>query len=211
MAEARWRKFTRQEIDAYVKESYSLATLAYKLGYQKYSGSCISTVKSMIQELNLDTSHFVGQGWHKDKFDYDRFRKGIAIKSGNAIHALAHIRGHKCEECGLSEWLTKTIPLEIHHIDGDRLNNEMSNLLLLCPNCHALTDNYCGKNIHHNNKQISDDDFVTALQQSSTIRQALLALGLTAKGGNYQRARELIYQYNIAHLMPEHQDGKPLE
>ena len=29
-----------------------------------------------------------------------------------------------------------------------KLNNEMENLKLLCPNCHALTDNYRGKNIN---------------------------------------------------------------
>ena len=36
--------------------------------------------------------------------------------------------------------------LELHHIDGNHSNNELSNLTLLCPNCHALTDNYRGKN-----------------------------------------------------------------
>lgn len=35
-----------------------------------------------------------------------------------------------------------TIPLDVHHIDGNYLNNSESNLLLLCPNCHSLTDNY---------------------------------------------------------------------
>jgi len=34
----------------------------------------------------------------------------------------------------------------VHHKDGDRTNNEYENLTLLCPNCHALTDTYRGKN-----------------------------------------------------------------
>ena len=38
------------------------------------------------------------------------------------------------------------IALELHHIDGDTTNNELSNLQYLCPNCHALTKNYRGKN-----------------------------------------------------------------
>ena len=37
--------------------------------------------------------------------------------------------------------------LQLDHIDGDRSNNELGNLRLLCPNCHALTDTYCGRNI----------------------------------------------------------------
>lgn len=57
------------------------------------------------------------------------------------------IKLHKCEHCGLTEWLEQTIPLELHHVDGNRYNNSLKNLKLLCPNCHALTDNYRAKNI----------------------------------------------------------------
>jgi Zn finger protein HypA/HybF involved in hydrogenase expression len=53
---------------------------------------------------------------------------------------------HKCESCDLSEWLGNPIPLELHHKDGDRNNNNLDNYELLCPNCHALTDSYRGKN-----------------------------------------------------------------
>lgn len=53
----------------------------------------------------------------------------------------------ECESCELTEWLGQQIPLELHHVDGDRANNALGNLSLLCPNCHALTDNYRAKNI----------------------------------------------------------------
>lgn len=48
----------------------------------------------------------------------------------------------KCQKCGWGEKneYTNTIPLEIHHIDGDYKNNSESNLQLLCPNCHSLTE-----------------------------------------------------------------------
>ena len=52
----------------------------------------------------------------------------------------------KCESCGLTEWLGQPIPLEVHHLDGNRYNNVIENFQLLCPNCHALTDSYRGKN-----------------------------------------------------------------
>lgn len=35
--------------------------------------------------------------------------------------------------------------IPLHHIDGEHTNNELSNLQILCPNCHAQTDNYAGK------------------------------------------------------------------
>ena len=53
---------------------------------------------------------------------------------------------HKCENCGLETWLGEPIALELHHIDGDRNHNELSNYQLLCPNCHAMTDSYRGRN-----------------------------------------------------------------
>lgn len=55
---------------------------------------------------------------------------------------------HKCEKCGWGEvnQYTGRIPLQIHHIDGNCTNNNEDNLQLLCPNCHSLTNNYCGAN-----------------------------------------------------------------
>lgn len=52
--------------------------------------------------------------------------------------------GYKCELCGWGEInpFTKIIPLEIHHIDSDHTNNNESNLQVLCPNCHSLTENF---------------------------------------------------------------------
>lgn len=51
-----------------------------------------------------------------------------------------------CERCGWGEQnpFTLTIPLEIHHKDGDFTNNSENNLEVLCPNCHSLTENYRG-------------------------------------------------------------------
>ncbi len=37
--------------------------------------------------------------------------------------------------------------LEVNHIDGDGSNHRRENLEILCPNCHALTDTYRGRNL----------------------------------------------------------------
>ncbi|MFP4635240.1 MAG: hypothetical protein ACLFRD_05215 [Nitriliruptoraceae bacterium] len=52
-----------------------------------------------------------------------------------------------CATCGGTRWLGEPMPLELDHIDGDRTNNLLSNLRLLCPNCHAQTPTYRGRNI----------------------------------------------------------------
>ena len=51
------------------------------------------------------------------------------------------------ENCCLYGWdkrhpVTKKVPLEVNHIDGNSLNNLEDNLQLLCPNCHSLTSNF---------------------------------------------------------------------
>ena len=48
-------------------------------------------------------------------------------------------RGHKCEECGVEEWNGKRLPMEVDHIDGNTKNNDLTNLKVLCPNCHSQT------------------------------------------------------------------------
>ena len=107
------------------------------------------------------------------------------------------LKERKCECCGNTTWNGVPIPLEVHHIDGDGSNNELDNLQLLCPNCHALTDNYCGKNIKKEALHVSDDDFVSALQNSANIKQALDQLGLPVAKFYYQRARKLMKAYGI--------------
>ena len=52
------------------------------------------------------------------------------------------IKEKKCERCGITEWLGEEIKLELHHIDGNRFNNDFNNLQILCPNCHSLTPNH---------------------------------------------------------------------
>ena len=48
--------------------------------------------------------------------------------------------------CGLTSWRGKPLALALHHINGDRLDNRLENLALLCPNCHSQTDNFSGRN-----------------------------------------------------------------
>jgi hypothetical protein len=55
------------------------------------------------------------------------------------------IKVSACEECGLSEWRGKVLPLELHHVTGNPNDHRLHNLQLICPNCHAITPNWGGR------------------------------------------------------------------
>lgn len=195
---AKWKQLSKEEFEKLVAESRSIRELAVKIGYAPDGGGTIKSLKEAIKFYNVDTSHFLGQGWNKNNFDYESFTTHSNKKNGKTTrNPLIALRGHRCECCGNTEWLGQPIKLEIHHINGDRSDNSLENLQLLCPNCHSYTDTFCYKTKF---TQIDDATFVEALLTSSNISQALRILGLTPAGGNYTRAYALIDQYNITHL-----------
>ena len=206
---AKWRNFSVEEISEIVKNSYSNREVARKLGYAVDGGGTMASLKKMYQELNLDISHFKGQGWNKENYNYGTFTNGSKKKNGKSIASpLINLRGRKCENCGLTEWLGQPINLEVHHKDGNRSNNELTNLQLLCPNCHSYTPTFARKNT---NSVIPEEDYVQALQESRSIRQALILLDLTPAGKNYDRAYELIERYDIKHLKQSTQNNESAE
>jgi DNA-binding CsgD family transcriptional regulator len=56
------------------------------------------------------------------------------------------LKAPACEVCGIDEWLGSPLSLALHHRNGDRLDNRLQNLELLCPNCHSQTENFSGRN-----------------------------------------------------------------
>lgn len=143
---AKWKQFGKEELEKIVKESYSFREVAGKLGYKRDGGGTISSLHKMCEEYNFDTSHFKGQGWNKENYDYSLFTVDSNKKNGiTTLKPLIKLRGRKCECCNNEEWLGKPINLEIHHINGIRTDNRLENLQLLCPNCHSYTPNWRGR------------------------------------------------------------------
>lgn len=150
------KNWTEEQLIRAVENSFSIAGVIKSLGLICAGGN-YTTIKNKIEELNLDTSHFTGKGWNvgnryhpiKEPTPIDQIlvENSTFINSNHLRKRLLQsgLKEAKCECCGLSEWQGKPIRLEIHHINANHKDNRLENLMILCPNCHSLTDNYRGK------------------------------------------------------------------
>lgn len=142
-------KYSKQEIENVVNNSISKRECLIKLNLKPYGGN-YRILDRYIDLYKINTIHFLGQGWNRNNSPADikpiekYLSNEIAISSYKLKKRLLkeNLQEYKCEECGLEMWNNKIIPLELHHKNGNNKDNSLSNLKLLCPNCHALTDNY---------------------------------------------------------------------
>lgn len=156
------RPYTKEWIQELCKESFSLAEVVRKTG--RKGGGSQQILKKKIEEWGIDISHFTRRAWNKgltketnerilgkEKYSLEEvFCKNSPVtqKVLRGYVERHQMIPYKCEKCGCDgHWQGGEIKLEIDHIDGDNHNNELNNLHYLCPNCHALTDTYRGKNI----------------------------------------------------------------
>lgn len=77
---------------------------------------------------------------------YAKNKIGLGIAGIRLLKKTLYEKSNKCNICGISEWNGINIMLELNHIDGNSMNNNIENLELICPNCHSQTPTYKGKN-----------------------------------------------------------------
>ena len=111
-----------------MRNSKSDRDVAEAIGYKRDGGGAKQAIHMMYKEYNLDTSHFLGQGWNKGNYIFEDLKLGVYKKRGTLLNMLIAQRGRVCECCRSTQWLGKDINLEVHHKDGDHLNNNPNNL-----------------------------------------------------------------------------------
>lgn len=136
----------KAEIEQWIKEGQSKAYMARQLNCNP------KTINPILERLGLTYSgNMSGKGLSKNRskltlMEYLATSKDIQSNKVRIKLLEEGLKEHQCECCGLTTWLDNPIPLELHHKDGNRHNNTIENFALLCPNCHAFTESYRGKN-----------------------------------------------------------------
>jgi hypothetical protein len=132
----------KNDILIWVSERQSNAEIARRL-------SCkVDTLKKYYKELGINYKGNQGAKGHKfsntKKSALEILNSPGITNSKKRIRLIEDgIKDNKCECCGLSEWMGKPIPLELHHKDLNHYNNSLDNLQILCANCHMQAHNYC--------------------------------------------------------------------
>lgn len=143
-----YRKFIKEEVEAVVKECFSVAEVVRKLGRSPVGGNC-TNMALMLKRWEVDTSHFTGQAHNKGKASNAKKSANQYLVMGTSLdfrqkgsvltRCLIEMGvDYKCNCCGISEWLERPMTLEVDHIDECYWNNTFENLQFLCPNCHAM-------------------------------------------------------------------------
>lgn len=140
------RTWSKDQLADAVSSSASRRQVLSKLGLKDAGGS-YAFIKAKIEEYDLDTSHFTGMLWSRGKKIYpiqDYLSNKRRMNSNKLRERLVKegILENKCYSCQRTEWLGKPIPLELEHKNGVKKDNSLSNLTILCPNCHAFTPTY---------------------------------------------------------------------
>ena len=146
-------RYSDDDIRAAVVASVSIAGVMRLLGIKPAGGSHFN-ISRRIKRLELDTSHFTGQGHNAgkvlDRRGPDHFLRRLN-PSGNRT-AAKYLRRSMiemgvplaCVWCEVpAQWRGSPLVLHVDHIDGDPWNCELNNLRFLCPNCHSQTSTYC--------------------------------------------------------------------
>jgi hypothetical protein len=144
-----YKKWTDADLIKAVAESTTKSDVVRKLHLSVRSSGNYQTIDKYIKKLNLDISHFKSEVFgsipkqkplHEILIINSEHTNTSNLKDRLIRCSLLE---NKCYNCGINDWLNVKLSLHLDHINGERTDNRIDNLRLLCPNCHSITPTYC--------------------------------------------------------------------
>jgi 5-methylcytosine-specific restriction endonuclease McrA len=130
------RRYDWDEIRLYYEQGHSVNECCERFGFTRSAwcdaarrGDVVPRPRAAALDVYLVTDRMVHRGHLKRRLLAER------------------IKAYRCERCGIDDWRGRPLTLEVHHVSGDRNDNRLQNLRILCPNCHSQTENYGGRNL----------------------------------------------------------------
>lgn len=141
--------FTEKQLQEAVSTSTTWTEVCETVSNGIRTGSMHRKIRILCVKYNIDTSRLLYPLGRRSPANYAQRSLSDMLESNSTRSADLRIRlikdgvkEAKCESCAAVEWLEESIPLELHHIDGNHHNNVLENLQILCCNCHALTPSW---------------------------------------------------------------------
>lgn len=148
-------KWNQKDVTKWFKSCISKREILSKMGLVPCGGN-YKTLTEYLLKYDLNEKELLGQAHLRGKSRNSKHKKSLdKILIKESYYSSVALKNRLiqelnwesvCSVCGLDTWNGKRIPIELDHQNGDNRDNRLENLRLICPNCHAQTKNYKGRN-----------------------------------------------------------------